>query len=395
MPIILIMALFNILLFWLDDLQTPYVENSGQLEQLRKVQTIASKQSQWLSLQEPWEDLELTVSEIASTPQTSGNHEVEDDERTRCAEVRRLVREGVVDYVKRDGDTELLTLIQPMFNTQKLVVYSVDHHIGPVFDIRSLLEPLGVEFITHTLYPKCDFMCTCGEWANASVFTLSSIVYPKLETLDAFVNDSRTNPEIVRADAFLVTYAIELIVSYTKFTPIRSVILAPAMRFDRHLFEELPRLRRIINTIIELAKLKTRYGHVVAADNQYDRMYMRYFTGTEPDYVPNFCAYTGQRYNPTIPVFLFARKSIRTRRIANVWIRSFRHQYLKIDATFKLIDILSSVDNTTVKSNSHKFDFKSQAAHLGVVHVPYDVWSIYIQLFFIFIKILKTTYLLY
>ena len=67
-------------------MQTQYVDNSIQLNRLSEVQTnlkTNSKQPQQHSSKEPWEDLEQTASGIASTPQTSGTHGVEEDEETR------------------------------------------------------------------------------------------------------------------------------------------------------------------------------------------------------------------------------------------------------------------------------------------------------------------------
>ena len=47
--------------------------------------------------------------------------------------------------------------------------------------------------------------------------------------------------------------------------------------------------------------------NVVAANNYYDLEYIKFFTGTQPYYVPAYCGYVKADYNPKGNVILFAR----------------------------------------------------------------------------------------
>ena len=122
----------------------------------------------------------------------------------RCKEIRRRVSWGALYYAKWDGDVELNELVKPIFTIKRLVVWSIDHHFGPISDIRSIIEPLGVEFIEHSIiHPqKCHRMCNCDLSKERRSFDYNSW-NPNKNTFQQISSDSIAAPDIARADAFL------------------------------------------------------------------------------------------------------------------------------------------------------------------------------------------------
>lgn len=178
---------------------------------------------------------EGSLSALANTTRTQRTtpavKDIEDSEATRCKEVRRLVSQGVVDYIHDFGDDELRGLIAPIFTKKKLVVWSLDHHFAPVSDLRGIFEPLGVEFLEHTLYHNCEIMCTCDQLKNSPVFDATNIVYPDSETLRKFYFEAENDQEFQRSDAVLVTYTMALLQAYKRLK--KSVILVDALRYNK------------------------------------------------------------------------------------------------------------------------------------------------------------------
>lgn len=275
-----------------------------------------------------------------------------DPNAIRCKEVRRRVSQGVVDYIRNYGDAELQVLIKPLFKKKKLVVWSVDHHIGPISDLRSLFEPLGVEFLEHTLYPRCDLMCTCEQRNGLPVFNPHNIIHVNPDDLERFYNLTKNDYDIKRAHAFLVSYSIAILPLYSLFN--RSVIAVAALRYERTIHFDKTRWIAL-NALIRAMAYQKR--NVIGANSLYDKEYMSYFTGIFPDYIPSFCGYTGVHYNPTRMSYLYARRPWNN--LGNSWHRRLLDHFKEISANF-----------TIEALNRH--EYTEVAAHLGIIFVPYQ-----------------------
>ena len=105
---------------------------------------------------------------------------------------------GVVDYAKWDGDPELLELVQPIFKKKRLVLWNIDYHVGPVSDVRLLLEPLGVEFIEHVFYHPCIHFCTCEHFAGMTLFEFELLTRPANALYKHIYNDPIAASDITR-----------------------------------------------------------------------------------------------------------------------------------------------------------------------------------------------------
>lgn len=284
-----------------------------------------------------------------------------DADRARCREMRRRVREGLTDYVRNENDTELHELMQPLFRNKSLVVWSLDHHIGPMSDLRNIFEPLGVEFIEHTLYHHCEIMCTCDQISNTPMFNRHNILHIQPQLLNDFYNKYKNDKDITRTDAFVVAYSIPLIELFEKLN--RSIIVVDALRYEVTLRNNVIHWKSLNELIRKLVLSDAHRGrHVIGANNLYDVEYIQYFTGIKPEYIPSFCAYTGERYNPTRHSYLYARRP--NRPVGDFWNKPFEKQYKTINASFKIMELTKAYK---------KFDFSTIAAHLGIVYLPYQV----------------------
>lgn len=280
------------------------------------------------------------------------------DEVTRCKEIRRRISWGIVDYAKRDGDAELMELVKPIFVKKRLVVWSTDHHFGPISDIRSLIEPLGVEFIEHLPIPPkiCRLMCSCDIDKERRSYVYDT-GRPGEKLYEQISKDQIAAPDIARADAFLVTCSIPIVEYFARLN--RSIIAVAAIRFDFTLWIDDNKWAKLNNLI---GALTPDRRHVFGANNLYDREYMHFFTGARPDYIPSFCGYTGEYYSPSINSFLYSR---RPPGFPFFWTESFDREYRRIKATFKLHHIQ--------RAYPCGHEFADLVKHLGFVHLPYEV----------------------
>ena len=136
-----------------------------------------------------------------------------------------------MDYANWDGDPELQQLVQPMFKKKRLVVWSLDDHHGPISDLRSIIEPLGVEFIEHTIYHfGCDKMCTCDdEFRGMTPFDRNLIWQPDHRLFEHIYRDPVAALDIARTDAFLTACAFPLTELFIRYN--RSIIAVSANRY--------------------------------------------------------------------------------------------------------------------------------------------------------------------
>ena len=138
---------------------------------------------------------------------------------------------GLLEYVLREADTELCSLVRPLFTHRKLVIWTNDHHSTPVLDLRSLLEPFGVEFIDHTLYPECRFFCHCDGKHSLQVLNEENVLEMSLSLMELFQKAYSTNNSgSARVDAFAMFHCssqYEMFRFYNK-----SIISIATLRYE-------------------------------------------------------------------------------------------------------------------------------------------------------------------
>ena len=265
---------------------------------------------------------------------------------------------GIVDYVNWDGDAELKNLLNPIFKNKPLVIWSLDHHPSPLYDIRSLVEPLGVEFIEHSIYPQCQRMCSCDDFKSLSPLNYNDLLFNlNNETFERLYQDPLSASDIARADAFLVGYSLPLVELFLRYN--RSIIALSTIRYNLWAKGQL----RWDQQNDQLRALSSQRRHVIGANNYYDVEYMHYFLGARPDYIPSFSGYTGEHYNPKRQSFLYSHRVFND--IGPYWKERFERQYLRIHAKFIIVGLRARYKTG--------YDYWDLAAHLGIVHLPYQV----------------------
>ena len=288
----------------------------------------------------------------------------------RCARIRREVSGGVVQYALRDGDPELRALVQPLFPAQgnetwaererRLVVWSADHHIGPISDLRSIFEPLGVEFLEHTLYHACDVMCTCDQLHNTRVLDKDNIFRVDDQLVRRFLSAYADDADLQRADVLLVSYSFPLLEIFQHYN--KSIIAIAPLRYDFPL-QSQPAHWLALNDI--LRAMNSSPHNVLGANNLYDVEYIRYFSGLRVDYVPSFCGYTGEFYNPLRRSFLYSQRRLKLGpRLGPYWNSRFDATYKQLNASFKI---------ENYRAKYQQFEYRDLATHLGIVYIPYQV----------------------
>lgn len=296
---------------------------------------------------------------------------------SRCQEIRRRVSWGVVEYAAWDGDPELQELLQPIFTKKRLVIWALDCHPGPTDDVRSIIEPLGVEFIQHIIpeQKRCHLMCVCDRSPNAPNISITELYRPSSKVFDRLYSDSNLAPDMARADAFMTGSSVHFIELYMKFN--RSIIAISTIRYhlgitfllwtktDSEGFHyaidfDPVRLSKLNDQFRELMKNKI---HIIGANSLYDLEFMHYFVGIRPEYIPGFAGYTGEHYNPINNSFLYARHPYGVKKF---WNEELNRCYKLINATFRIHQI-----KEIYKSG---IEFSDIVKHMGIVHQPYQVW---------------------
>lgn len=281
---------------------------------------------------------------------------------SRCEEIRRRVSWGLVDYAEWDGDPELMELVKPIFKKKRLVVWGLDPHPGPLDDIRSIIEPLGVEFIENIIQERdrCPRMCVCDLRGNLPKLTREEIYKPRKQAFDRIYNYTTTNAshEIERVDSFLVAQTTPFIELFMRYN--RSIITVATVRYPYAINFDI-KLWYSLND--KLRTLMSSHLNIVGANSIYDVEFMHYYLGARPDYIPGCAVYTGEHYQPTRKSFLYARRPYN--RIGQFWNQQVNNHYKFINATFK-------IENLEIVYKS-KYEFSDIAKHLGIVHQPYQV----------------------
>lgn len=108
-----------------------------------------------------------------------------------------------------------------------------------------------------------------------------------------------------------------------------------------------------------LAHIAADDRNIIAANNQYDAQYMRYYTGLTPRLLPSRCGYTRATYNPTRSGYLLGLR--RDSEFRDFFIDS-------INSACKAMNV--SVQLASIRDLYPTYKWKDLAAHRGIVPLP-------------------------
>ena len=116
----------------------------------------------------------------------------------------------------------------------------------------------------------------------------------------------------------------------------------------------------------ELVTYASDPRNVIAANNRYDAEVIRYFTGLDAEWIPNFTGYTGTTYNLSRQGFLLAK---RTRDESFEWwfLEQFKEASKFINQSLPVPELIR------IKDRYPMYKYSDLAAHQGIVHLPYQV----------------------
>ena len=246
------------------------------------------------------------------------------------------------------------SLSASIFKNRKLIVWSNDFHIGPIQDLKHLLQPLGVKFIDKSLSKHCRLTRTCARGLKV-VNRGNGIKLPR-EVIPQFYQAYKDDPEMATVDAFVCFHPSSMCELFMPFN--KSILVIASTRYE---MGRMPPDRwKEWNK--NLLKISQDPKNVVAANNLYDAEYIKYFTGFKARVLASYCGYINEVYSPVMSGFL----------LAPVHKSSFQK---KIMAEFNMSrnKIGSKVALIPLRQKYHRYKYSDLTAHEGIVYVPYQV----------------------
>jgi len=178
--------------------------------------------------------------------------------------------------------------------------------------------------------------------------------------VDAFYDAYKDDPTMKSVDAFLCYDPAFICELFEPFN--RSIVL---IFTGRYYFGRVHTGLTLTAWNQKLLRLAAGRRNVFGANNLYDVNILRYYTGIEPVYVPNYCDYTGETYSPTRGGYLLAK-----RRPDVAFLDWFEREYERASANATDVETsrLLRVDRLYPTYN-----YSDLASHRGIVHLPYQI----------------------
>lgn len=189
---------------------------------------------------------------------------------------------------------------------EELVIWTSDFHISTVYDIKHLLQVqfpqllsaagVQIKMIDKSLSGHCHLTNTCQTDLHILTRENGIDLSPCPNRLRArFYEYYKNDPEFQSVDAFLCTHASSMCELYLPFG--KPIIVVASTRFEIGRHDPV----RWQNWITNLRKIASREENTVAANNEYDREYIKYFTGLPSEKVlllRSLCNYPNVTYRP-------------------------------------------------------------------------------------------------
>lgn len=243
-----------------------------------------------------------------------------------------------------------------VFKSKPLVIWTNDFHIGPIQDVKTFLQPMGVVFIDKNLdETRCHLTKSCAGRKSMKIINTKNAEDVNNSLIRMFYEAYQNDTEMQSVDAFACFHIPSLCELFAPFN--KSMIIISTIRYERGRFEET-RLREWNENLVRYASIP---WNVVAANNRYDVEYIKYFTGIQPRLLPSFCGFTNQTYNAVRKGFLIAENR---ERFLSIFLKNFTEEYTLANSSYHIWPIRQKYRN---------YKYSDVAAHEGIVYVPYQV----------------------
>jgi hypothetical protein len=265
--------------------------------------------------------------------------------------------------------------ISPLFNeTQRsLIIWTSDFHISTVYDIKYLLSQFNVHVIDKSLSGHCYLTNTCQTDLHIITEVNGIDLSPCPNRLRTqFYEFYRNDPEFNSVDAFLCTHASSMCELYMPFG--KPIIVVASTRFEIGRYEP----KRWKTWISNLQKIASHDENTVAANNEYDREYLKYFTGLSSEKVHllrSLCGYPGVEYHPLRSEILIGPSRGINSMIAN--------EILSLSSS---LDQQSQIQIKLLRDVYPHYEYADLTHHLAVILIPYQVsFMLFFELYSMFI----------
>lgn len=233
-----------------------------------------------------------------------------------------------------------------------------DYHIGPIADLKHVFSFFHVDFNIQSLSGHCHITQSCA--TNLKVLNRDNGYH--LGSKDNIVSLSKKLFEAYKDDVgmrkidFFV--CMHPIIQCLLFLPFKKpIFMWSTTRYEHGAFGpgEWDYLNRMLN------KISHNKMHFIGANSVYDKYYMEYFTGINVTYIPSFCGYLTDSYNPTRKEILISTKfepyNILKEGIANAQqaISKSKYEFQRLRDLYP------------------KYTYFDLASHPAIVYFPYQV----------------------
>ena len=181
---------------------------------------------------------------------------------------------------------------------RKLTLFSMDFHIGPIQDLKDILQPLGVRFIDQSLSGHCHLTKTCQKGIKVINKGNGINLDPKL--IPKFYEAYKNDPKMAAVDAFVCFHPSSMCELFMPFN--KSLIIIASTRYELGRFAP----NRWTSWNKNLVKISEDSKNVVAGNNLYDAKYIEYFTGIKTEVLTSYCGYISDKYTGVREGFLLA-----------------------------------------------------------------------------------------
>jgi len=243
-----------------------------------------------------------------------------------------------------------------LFPKKPLVIWSTDYHISPIYDLKYLLEPLGVTFIDKSLSKHCHITNTCDGRKSLKVINRRNAMSLDPSLVPKFYEAYKNDAELQSVDAFVCFHPTSLCELFMPFN--KSLIVIASTRYELGRFTA-DRWRKWNNNLVQIAKIR---ANVVGGNNLYDVEYIKYFTGIQPQLLPSFCGYLANKYSPHRSGFLLA--PVHRKGFERLFLSEYKTACENVSCTGKL---------TRLREIYPQYNYSDLTAHAGIVYVPYQV----------------------
>jgi hypothetical protein len=274
------------------------------------------------------------------------------------------------NYSPSHNENQLMSS-QAKKSKEELIIWTSDFHISTVYDIKHILQAqfpqllngVRIKIIDKSLSGHCHLTNTCQTDLHILTKENGIDLSPCPNRLRArFYQYYKHDSEFQSVDAFLCTHASSMCELYLPFG--KPIIVVASTRFEIGRHDPV----RWQNWITNLQKIASRKENTVAANNEYDREYIKYFTGLPSEQVlllRSLCGYPNVTYLPIRPEILIGPSRGIDSQIAQKIMSFTSHQTLRYENQPMEIRLLRDV--------YPHYEYLDLSHHPAVILLPYQV----------------------